>query len=70
MNIQLFRYSYYLKSFPIMGFFLNGKRTPFKAYAIIHDLGPLGGAVNDASYPSSDSYFERLWVVIAIRTSH
>lgn len=38
-----------LEIIPDKGFFLNGKLTKFKGVCNHHDLGPLGGAVNDAA---------------------
>lgn len=43
---------------PNKGFFLNGEKTVFKGVCNHHDLGPLGAAVNDARYPSSDPDLE------------
>ena len=54
---------------PNKGFFLNGKRTPFKGVCNHHDLGPLGGAVNDAAIRHQIRILKDMGCN-AIRTSH
>ena len=54
---------------PSKGFFLNGKRTPFKGVCNHHDLGPLGGAVNDAAIRRQIRILKDMGCN-AIRTSH
>ena len=54
---------------PNKGFFLNGKRTPFKGVCNHHDLGPLGGAVNDAAIRRQIRILKDMGCN-AIRTSH
>ena len=54
---------------PNKGFFLNGKRTSFKGVCNHHDLGPLGGAVNDAAIRRQIRILKDMGCN-AIRTSH
>lgn len=54
---------------PDKGFFLNGKLTKFKGVCNHHDLGPLGGAVNDAAIRRQVRIMKEMGVN-AIRTSH
>lgn len=54
---------------PDKGFFLNGKRTVFKGVCMHHDLGPLGGAVNDAAIRRQLRILKDMGCN-AIRTSH
>jgi len=54
---------------PNQGFFLNGKLTKFKGVCNHHDLGPLGGAVNDAAIRRQVRIMKDMGVN-AIRTSH
>ena len=51
------------------GFFLNGKLTKFKGVCNHHDLGPLGGAVNDAAIRRQIRILKDMGCN-AIRTSH
>ena len=54
---------------PQKGFFLNGKLTKFKGVCNHHDLGPLGGAVNDAAIRRQIRILKDMGCN-AIRTSH
>lgn len=54
---------------PNQGFFLNGERTIFKGVCNHHDLGPLGGAVNDAGVRRQIRILKDMGCN-AIRTSH
>lgn len=54
---------------PDKGFYLNGKRTQFKGVCMHHDLGPLGGAVNDAAIRRQIRILKDMGCN-AIRTSH
>lgn len=54
---------------PDEGFFLNGEKTEFKGVCMHHDLGPLGGAVNDAAIRRQIRILKDMGVN-AIRTSH
>ena len=54
---------------PNDGFYLNGKKTVFKGVCNHHDLGPLGGAVNDAAIRRQVRIMKDMGVN-AIRTSH
>lgn len=54
---------------PDEGFFLNGKKTVFKGLCMHHDLGPLGGAVNDAAIRRQIRILKDMGAN-AIRTSH
>lgn len=54
---------------PDKGFFLNGKKTVFKGVCMHHDLGPLGGAVNDAAIRRQIRILKDMGAN-AIRTSH
>lgn len=54
---------------PDKGFFLNGKRTVFKGVCLHHDLGPLGGAVNEAAIRRQLRILKDMGCN-AIRTSH
>ncbi len=54
---------------PNDGFYLNGKRTVFQGVCNHHDLGPLGGAVNDAAIRRQVRIMKDMGVN-AIRTSH
>ncbi|MFT4223837.1 MAG: beta-galactosidase GalB [Dysgonomonas sp.] len=54
---------------PDQGFFLNGKKTVFKGVCMHHDLGPLGGAVNDAAIRRQIRILKEMGAN-AIRTSH
>ena len=58
-----------LEIIPDKGFFLNGKRTVFKGVCNHHDLGPLGGAVNDAAIRRQIRILKDMGCN-AIRTSH
>lgn len=54
---------------PNEGFFLNGEKTVFKGVCNHHDLGPLGGAVNDAAIRRQIRILKDMGCN-AIRTSH
>ncbi len=54
---------------PGKGFFLNGKLTIFKGVCNHHDLGPLGGAVNDAGIRRQIRILKDMGCNV-IRTSH
>ena len=54
---------------PNDGFYLNGVKTVFKGVCNHHDLGPLGGAVNDAAIRRQVRIMKDMGVN-AIRTSH
>ena len=54
---------------PDKGFFLNGRMVKFKGVCMHHDLGPLGGAVNDAAIRRQIRILQDMGVN-AIRTSH
>ena len=54
---------------PNKGFFLNGEKTVFKGVCNHHDLGPLGGAVNDAAIRRQIRILKDMGCN-AIRTSH
>ncbi len=54
---------------PNKGFYLNGKLTKFKGVCNHHDLGPLGGAVNDAAIRRQVRIMKDMGAN-AIRTSH
>ncbi len=54
---------------PDKGFFLNGKLTKFQGVCNHHDLGPLGGAVNDAAIRRQVRILKDMGCN-AIRTSH
>ena len=54
---------------PDKGFFLNGRMVKFKGVCMHHDLGPLGGAVNDAAIRRQIRILQEMGVN-AIRTSH
>lgn len=54
---------------PDKGFYLNGKKTQFKGVCMHHDLGPLGGAVNDAAIRRQIRILKDMGCN-AIRTSH
>ena len=58
-----------LEIVPGKGFFLNGKLTKFKGVCNHHDLGPLGGAVNDAAIRRQIRILKDMGCN-AIRTSH
>lgn len=58
-----------LEIIPNKGFYLNGKRTVFKGVCNHHDLGPLGGAVNDAAIRRQVRILKDMGCN-AIRTSH
>ena len=58
-----------LEIIPDKGFFLNGKLTKFKGVCNHHDLGPLGGAVNDAAIRRQIRILKDMGCN-AIRTSH
>ena len=51
------------------GFYLNGKEEVFKGVCMHHDLGPLGGAINDAAVRRQIRILKDMGVN-AIRTSH
>ena len=54
---------------PNDGFYLNGVKTVFQGVCNHHDLGPLGGAVNDAAIRRQVRIMKDMGVN-AIRTSH
>lgn len=54
---------------PNDGFYLNGEKTVFKGVCNHHDLGPLGGAVNDAAIRRQVRIMKDMGAN-AIRTSH
>lgn len=54
---------------PDKGFFLNGKLTKFKGVCNHHDLGPLGGIVNEAGIRRQIRMLKEMGCN-AIRTSH
>lgn len=54
---------------PNDGFYLNGEKTWFKGVCNHHDLGPLGGAVNDAAVRRQLRILKEMGCN-AIRTSH
>ena len=54
---------------PDKGFYLNGERTLFKGVCMHHDLGPLGGAVNEAAIRRQIRILQDMGCN-AIRTSH
>ena len=58
-----------LEIIPDKGFFLNGKRTVFKGVCMHHDLGMLGGAINDAGVRRQIRILKDMGCN-AIRTSH
>lgn len=58
-----------IETIPDKGFFLNGKRLAFKGVCNHHDLGPLGGAVNDAAIRRQVRILKDMGCN-AIRTSH
>ena len=58
-----------LEIVPGKGFFLNGKLPKFKGVCNHHDLGPLGGAVNDAAIRRQIRILKDMGCN-AIRTSH
>lgn len=58
-----------LEIVPGKGFFLNGKRTQFNGVCNHHDLGPLGGAVNEAAIRRQVRIMKEMGCN-AIRTSH
>ncbi len=51
------------------GFFLNGRKVKFKGVCLHHDLGPLGGAVNEAAMRRQIRIMQDMGAN-AIRTSH
>lgn len=51
------------------GFYLNGKKIKFQGACMHHDLGPLGGAVNEAAIRRQIRIMQDMGVN-AIRTSH
>ena len=51
------------------GFYLNGRLVKFQGVCLHHDLGPLGGAVNDAAIRRQISIMQDMGVN-AIRTAH
>ena len=51
------------------GFYLNGRLEKFKGVCLHHDLGPLGGAVNEAAIRRQIRIMQDMGVN-AIRTSH
>jgi len=51
------------------GFFLNGRKIKFQGACMHHDLGPLGGAVNEAAIRRQIRILQDMGVN-AIRTSH
>ena len=51
------------------GFYLNGKKEVFQGVCMHHDLGPLGGAINDAAVRRQIRILKDMGVN-AIRTSH
>lgn len=58
-----------LEFIPDKGFFLNGEKTYFKGVCMHHDLGPLGGVVNDAAIRRQIRIMKEMGCN-AIRTSH
>lgn len=54
---------------PNDGFYLNGEKIKFKGVCLHHDLGPLGGAVNEAAIRRQIRTMQDMGVN-AIRTSH
>ncbi|NLZ94877.1 MAG: glycoside hydrolase family 2 protein, partial [Bacteroidales bacterium] len=58
-----------IKIIPDEGFFLNGRMVKFKGVCMHHDLGPLGGAVNDAAIRRQIRILQDMGVN-AIRTAH
>ncbi|MDO5607535.1 MAG: DUF4982 domain-containing protein [Capnocytophaga sp.] len=54
---------------PDKGFFLNGRRVNFQGVCMHHDLGPIGGAVNEAAIRRQIRILQDMGVN-AIRTSH
>lgn len=58
-----------LEIVPNRGFFLNGVRTQFKGVCLHHDLGPLGGVVNEAGIRRQIRILKDMGCN-AIRTSH
>ena len=58
-----------LQIVPDKGFFLNGRMVKFQGVCNHHDLGPLGGAVNDAAIRRQIRIMKDMGVN-AIRTSH
>lgn len=58
-----------LELIPDQGFFLNGKKILFRGVCNHHDLGPLGGAVNDAAIRRQIRILKDMGCN-AIRTSH
>ena len=58
-----------VKVIPNKGFFLNDVKTVFKGVCMHHDLGPLGGAVNEAAIRRQVRILKDMGVN-AIRTSH
>lgn len=54
---------------PDQGFFLNGKKVRFQGVCNHHDLGPLGGAVNEAAIRRQVRILKDMGAN-AIRTSH
>ena len=51
------------------GFYLNGRKIKFQGVCLHHDLGPLGGAVNEAAIRRQIRIMQEMGVN-AIRTSH
>lgn len=58
-----------LEVVPDKGFFLNGELVKFKGVCLHHDLGPLGGAVNEAAIRRQIRIMQDMGAN-AIRTSH
>lgn len=54
---------------PDEGFYLNGRKIKFQGVCLHHDLGPLGGAVNEAAIRRQIRIMQDMGVN-AIRTSH
>jgi beta-galactosidase len=54
---------------PDDGFYLNGRKIKFQGACMHHDLGPLGGAVNEAAIRRQIRIMQEMGVN-AIRTSH
>lgn len=51
------------------GFFLNGKKRPFRGVCLHHDLGPIGAAFNTAAFRRQLTLLKELGAD-SIRTSH
>ena len=51
------------------GFFLNGKKRPFRGVCLHHDLGPLGAAFNKSAFRRQIRLLKEIGVD-SIRTSH